>query len=108
MKDNIDVDIILPNYNSSKFLEETIQSIINQDFSNWKLTIIDDCSDEKTKKILKSVSMYQSSWLSLIEPGATYDSGAPIIFTLISLYCMPLTLLTSHPSGYLSCIQSSS
>ena len=59
MKDNIDVDIILPNYNSSKFLEETIQSIINQDFSNWKLTIIDDCSDEKTKKILNHYKGHQ-------------------------------------------------
>jgi len=52
MKNNINVDIILPNYNSSKFLNETIQSIISQDYSNWKLIIIDDCSNEQTKKEL--------------------------------------------------------
>ena len=59
MKNYISVNIILPNYNSSKFLEETIQSIINQDYSNWKLIIIDDCSDEKTKNILNNYKNHQ-------------------------------------------------
>jgi teichuronic acid biosynthesis glycosyltransferase TuaG len=47
------VDIILPNYNSSEFLSETINSILNQTFVNWKLIIIDDNSNEATKNILK-------------------------------------------------------
>ncbi len=46
------VDIILPNYNSAKYLELTINSVISQIHKNWKLIIVDDCSDEKTKKIL--------------------------------------------------------
>ena len=32
-KKNI-VDIILPNYNSSEFIDKTVQSIINQTFKN--------------------------------------------------------------------------
>ena len=47
-----EVDIILPNYNSSEFIEKTIDSVIGQTHKNWNLIIIDDCSDEKTKKIL--------------------------------------------------------
>ena len=47
------VDIILPNYNSSLYIEETLNSIINQSFKNWKLLIVDDNSDSKTKNILK-------------------------------------------------------
>ena len=47
------IDIILPNYNSYKFIEETIKSIKNQNYSHWKLTIVDDNSSQKTKKILK-------------------------------------------------------
>ena len=38
---NVKVEIVLPNYNSAPYLEETISSIINQTFENWKLTIID-------------------------------------------------------------------
>ena len=47
------VDIVLPNYNSYPFVEETIKSIINQTFKNWKLFIVDGNSNLETKKILK-------------------------------------------------------
>ena len=51
-----EVDIILPNYNSSEFIEKTIDSVIAQTHKNWNLIIVDDCSDEKTKKILNKYS----------------------------------------------------
>ena len=52
----IKVDIILPNYNSSEFIKETIKSVLSQTFKNWRLIIVDDCSDKKTKDILKKFS----------------------------------------------------
>ena len=51
----IKVDIILPNYNSSLYINETLKSVINQTYKNWRLIIVDDCSDKKTKKILKKI-----------------------------------------------------
>ena len=39
-----EVAIILPNYNSHKFIEATITSIISQSYKNWKLFVVDDCS----------------------------------------------------------------
>ena len=50
----INVDIILPNYNSESYVSETINSIINQTFKNWKLTIVDGNSNIETQKILKN------------------------------------------------------
>ena len=52
----IKIDIILPNFNSSDYIRETIKSIIGQTFTNWKLIIVDDCSDKKTKTILQKFS----------------------------------------------------
>ena len=52
----IKVDIILPNYNSEKFLSETVNSILNQTFKNWKLIIVDDNSNIKNKNLLKKYS----------------------------------------------------
>ena len=52
----IKIDIILPNFNSSDYIRETIKSIIDQTFKNWKLIIVDDCSDKKTRTILKKFS----------------------------------------------------
>lgn len=48
------VSIILPSYNHALFLEERLNSIINQTFINWKLIIIDDCSTDNSIEILKN------------------------------------------------------
>jgi teichuronic acid biosynthesis glycosyltransferase TuaG len=39
-----EVSIITPCYNSAIFLEETIQSVLNQKFKNWEWLITDDHS----------------------------------------------------------------
>tara|TARA_B100001057_G_scaffold463062_1_gene516658 strand:- start:591 stop:1364 length:774 start_codon:yes stop_codon:yes gene_type:complete len=54
-KEKDQVDIILPNYNSFEFIIKTIKSIFNQTYKNWKLIIIDDCSDKITRSILKKI-----------------------------------------------------
>ena len=46
------VSIILPNYNSSKTIVATINSILEQNYENWELIIVDDFSDKVTKNIL--------------------------------------------------------
>ena len=48
------VEIVLPNYNSEKYLADTVDSIINQTFKNWKLTIVDGNSNIATQEILKT------------------------------------------------------
>jgi len=52
-KKNSKIDIILPNYNSEKFIKQTINSILIQNYTNWRLVIVDDCSNRKTQNILK-------------------------------------------------------
>lgn len=47
------VSIIMPTYNCGEFIEKTINSIINQTYTNWELIIVDDCSNDNTKEVLK-------------------------------------------------------
>ena len=50
------VDIILPSYNKDIYLEESINSIIQQKFNNWKLIIIDNCSTDNSREIIRKYS----------------------------------------------------
>lgn len=52
---NNKVDIIVPVYNSQKYISKTINSVFRQTYKNWKLIIIDDASTDDTKKILETI-----------------------------------------------------
>ena len=48
------VSIIMPSYNTGQYIGETIESVINQTYTNWELIIVDDCSDDDTDDVVKS------------------------------------------------------
>ena len=49
------VSIIMPNYNSEKFVANSIKSILAQTYANWELLFVDDCSTDKSVEIVKSL-----------------------------------------------------
>lgn len=54
------VSIITPNYNASKYISETIESVINQTYTNWELIIVDDCSTDDSVQIIKQFQKLDS------------------------------------------------
>ncbi|EOU1139815.1 glycosyltransferase family 2 protein [Clostridium perfringens] len=46
------VSIITPSYNTEKFIDKTIQSVLKQTYKNWEMIIIDDCSTDNTDQIV--------------------------------------------------------
>lgn len=50
------VSIVTPVYNSELFLEETLQSVLNQTYDNWEHILVDDCSSDKTLEILNNLA----------------------------------------------------
>ncbi len=53
---NPDISVIMSVYNGESFLEETLESVINQTFKNWELIVINDCSKDSTAEILEKFS----------------------------------------------------
>lgn len=49
----IDLSVLLVNYNSSKYLKKSIESILDQTFKKFELIIIDDGSYDNSWKIIK-------------------------------------------------------
>ena len=64
------VSIITPCYNSSEFLEETIQSVLHQNFTDWEWIITDDKSQDNSVEIIKR---HQDSRIILIEAEKTEE-----------------------------------
>jgi teichuronic acid biosynthesis glycosyltransferase TuaG len=54
------VSIIMPAYNSSRFIGEAIQSVLEQDYQLWELIIVDDGSTDDTSKIVYEFSVKDS------------------------------------------------
>lgn len=47
--------IIMPSYNTAPYIKETIQSVLNQTYTNWELIIVDDCSTDNTDEVLTEI-----------------------------------------------------
>ncbi len=68
------VSIIMPSYNTGKFLAETIDSVLAQTYQNWELIIVDDCSKDDTEEILGKY--LQDSRISFVKNEV--NSGAAV------------------------------
>lgn len=51
------IDIIIPAYNCSKTLEETLNSLKEQTDKNFKVIIVDDCSTQNLKPIIEKFDL---------------------------------------------------
>ena len=45
------VSIIMPSYNTEKYIYDSVKSVLDQTYTNWELIIVDDCSNDNTNKI---------------------------------------------------------
>lgn len=69
------VSIIMPSYNTEKYIFESIESVIAQTYKNWELLIIDDCSEDLTIQIIqKYLKVYPNIFLIQLEK----NSGAAV------------------------------
>lgn len=53
MSAELTVSIIMPAYNTSEFISESIESVLRQTFTQWELIIIDDCSTDDTVRAVE-------------------------------------------------------
>ncbi len=49
------ISVIMPTFNSSKFIKKSVKSVLTQSYKNLELIIVDDCSYDGTIKIIKKL-----------------------------------------------------
>ena len=54
------VSVVMATYNGGKYLTLQIESIIQQDYRNFELVIVDDCSSDNTQEIINKYSAEHS------------------------------------------------
>ena len=48
------VSIITPSYNSARFIGESVNSVLEQTYTNWELLIVDDASKDNSRELINN------------------------------------------------------
>ena len=67
------ISVVIPTYNRANVILDSINSVLNQTYSNIEVIVIDDCSEDNTADILENVSDKRLKYYCLEEKkGANY------------------------------------
>ncbi len=69
------VSIVIPTFNSAALLRQTLDSVLQQDYTNWECIIVDDLSSDSTQQISANYALKDKRFISLKRP-ETSPKGA--------------------------------
>lgn len=69
------VSVIMPAYNASKYIRNSIESVINQTYHQWELLIVNDCSKDDTLSICQE---YEKHYCNIRVINLEKNSGVAI------------------------------
>lgn len=69
------VSVIIPVYNSEKYIAKTINSVLNQTYKNIEIVLVDDCSTDNSAQI---IDKYLESHKNIIHHLLEKNSGAAV------------------------------
>jgi glycosyltransferase involved in cell wall biosynthesis len=65
------ISVITPSFNQGKFIEETIRSVLLQNYPNLEFIVIDGGSQDETLSIIRKYSPWITCWISEPDSGQT-------------------------------------
>jgi GT2 family glycosyltransferase len=65
------ISVVVPSFNQAAFLERTLRSILDQQYPNLELIVIDGGSQDKSVEIIRKYEQHISYWVSEPDGGQT-------------------------------------
>jgi len=112
------VSIVVPSYNYARYIDQRMESLLNQTYHNLEIIVIDDCSTDNSMDVLRP---YESDprvtlvareenggWVTVNNQGVGLASGEFILFAQCDDTCdhrmveLLVEPLQSHPSAGIS------
>ncbi len=94
----LDIAIIIRTKNESRWINFCLSAIEKQDFSNYKIVIVDNCSNDATLEICKSFDCKIETYSSIdseYKPGEALNIGIRSLeakaYVFLSAHCIPKT-----------------
>ena len=75
MVNKVKISVIIPNYNNGIYLEECINSVLNQTIEDIEIIIIDDCSRDNSRNILQLFQSRYPNKIKVIENKENSGAG---------------------------------
>ncbi|MEX0771814.1 MAG: glycosyltransferase family 2 protein [Balneolales bacterium] len=69
------VSIITPFYNVEEFLQEAVESVINQSYKNWELLLVDDGSTDNSSSMARDIAIRYSNKITYLSHGNYKNKG---------------------------------
>lgn len=63
------ISIVIPTYNREKLIKNSIESLLQQTYSNIEIIVVDDCSSDNTEKVVKSIKDKRIRYYKLQQNG---------------------------------------
>ena len=77
-EENFAVSVIIPMYNTEKYIAECLDSLLNQTLKNFEVIVADDCSTDNSLAIAENmISAFEKKGLKLSTLTLTQNSGCP-------------------------------
>jgi glycosyltransferase involved in cell wall biosynthesis len=65
------ISVVIPSYNKAKYIERTVLSILNQNYPNLELLVIDGCSTDGSLEIIRKFERFISFFVNERDDGQT-------------------------------------
>lgn len=94
------ITVVIPTYNKAEYIEQTIESVFRQTYTDWEIVIVDDCSSDNTEQVVQkylSEKIRYFRHITNLGPGATFNDGIEKANTeYVTLIASDDVLLSNH------------